>query len=101
MLVTDGFTGNVMLKAIEGTAAFVLYSILDQFQYPKTVDSFQSRFDYSEYPGALVCEVDGVVVKCHGNASAKSIYNAICGSISILEKKLIPQIKEDLSNAHH
>lgn len=98
VLVSDGFTGNVMLKAIEGTAAFVLNSILDQLQAPTTVESFQSRFDYSEYPGALVCGVDGVVVKCHGNASAKSIYNAICGTISMLEKKLIPQIKDDLSS---
>lgn len=100
VLVSDGFTGNVMLKAVEGTAAFVLDSIRDKFQAPKTEDSYQSRFDYSEYPGALVCGVDGVVVKCHGNASAKSIYNAVCGAISILEKKLIPQIKEDLSKAN-
>lgn len=101
VLVTDGFTGNVMLKAIEGTAAFVLNSVINQLQTPETLDSFQSRFDYSEYPGALVCGVDGVVVKCHGNASAKSIHNAIRGSISVLEKKLIPQIKEDLAKARH
>lgn len=97
VLVSDGFTGNVMLKAIEGTAAFVLDSILNLLQAPTTLEAFQSRFDYSEYPGALVCGVDGVVVKCHGDACAKSIYNAVRGSIFVLNKKLIPQIKEDLT----
>lgn len=103
VLITDGFTGNVLLKAIEGTAAFVLDSLSNQVQMQtqSTLHTFQTRFDSSEHPGALLCGVDGVVVKCHGNASAKSIYSAVCGAISILEKKLIPQIKEDLSLERH
>lgn len=99
VLVTDGFTGNVLLKAIEGTAGFILEKLSGRFQEAGAGDFFHS-LDYSEYPGALVCGVDRVVVKCHGNASAKSIYNAICGTVSILEKKLIPQIKEDLKHAN-
>lgn len=107
VLVTDGFTGNILLKAVEGTAAFVLNSIVDQLQdpSPSAVKSLQSRFDDIEYSGALVCGVDGIVIKCHGNASEKSIYSAICQSISLLKRELIQQMRCALDHSfpqsHH
>lgn len=103
VLVTDGFTGNVLLKAVEGTALFLLNSISAQRQEHTSLEALQSRFNYIEYPGALVCGVDGVLIKCHGNATEESIFNTICGAISLLEKQLIQQMRTDLllSNSKH
>ncbi len=103
VLVTDGFTGNVLLKSIEGTSAFVIDYIskacksitADQLQ--ATVCSFQRQFRYEEYPGAIVCGVDGVIMKCHGHSSAKAYFNGIKGIISLVQNKLVVQIKHQLS----
>ena len=103
VLVTDGFTGNVLLKSIEGTSAFVIDYIskacktaaADQLQ--ETVCSLQRQFKYEEYPGAIVCGVDGVIMKCHGHSSAKAFFNGIKGIISLVQNKLVVQIKQQLS----
>jgi glycerol-3-phosphate acyltransferase PlsX len=103
VLVTDGFTGNVLLKSIEGTSTFVIDYIskacqtvaADQLQ--ATVCSLQHQFKYEEYPGAIVCGVDGVIMKCHGHSSAKAFFNGIKGIISLVQNKLIGQIKQQLS----
>lgn len=92
LLVTDGFTGNVLLKAVEGTASYILSSFLEHLQNNEAKNQLQAQFDYVEYPGALVCGVKGLVIKCHGNASKKSIYKAICTATTLVEKNLISHL---------
>lgn len=96
LLVTDGFTGNVLLKTAEGTAAFILDCFAKSSQNPASITALQKSFNYTEYPGALVCGVDKIVVKCHGNASQQSIHSAILGAISFAEKKLTKMMRLDL-----
>ncbi|MBA3237082.1 MAG: phosphate acyltransferase PlsX [Parachlamydiaceae bacterium] len=98
LLVTDGFTGNILLKAVEGTASYTLGCFLNHLQDPEARDQLQAQFDYVEYPGALVCGVKGIVIKCHGNASKKSIYKAICTAMTLVERNLISQLSENLYN---
>lgn len=79
VIVTDGFTGNVLLKTTEGISSF----IFDHFQ-GQTLSRIRKRFDYAEYPGAVLCGLERLVFKCHGNASRLSMASSIRGAISHL-----------------
>jgi glycerol-3-phosphate acyltransferase PlsX len=103
VLVTSGFAGNVLLKSTEGVAKFIFDSLLanidlsDPGPVQEAVGDLKSYFNYAEYPGAIVCGVDGIVVKCHGSASAKAMFNSIKGAVNLVEKRLIEKIKEHLN----
>jgi len=102
VLVTDGFTGNVLLKTAEGVAAFVFDSLEEKLgekftpAFEKAFSELKSQFNYAEYPGAFVCGIDGVVVKVHGNATADSLLASISIAIECVEKRVISRIKEGL-----
>lgn len=95
LLVTDGFTGNILLKAIEGTASYTLNCYLDCLQDSEVRNQLQAQFDYMEYPGALVAGVNGLVIKCHGNSSKKSIYKALCTAMTLVERNLVNQLSSN------
>jgi len=97
VLVTDGFSGNVFLKTTEGVAAF----IFDRLQGGKkdvfdALPEIKKQFRYEEYPGAILCGIDGLVMKCHGNSSPRAIFHAIKGVVHLLNNRLIERIKEQL-----
>ena len=91
VLVTDGFTGNVFLKTSEGVSAFVFEWLKGALtsdsskeikketekETGEILSTLKKRFDYTEYPGAILCGVEGIVIKCHGNAGSKAIINGI------------------------
>lgn len=99
VLVTDGFTGNILLKTTEGVASYILdflrksaaSSSSSHFQH--ILQQMQSHFSYNEYPGAIMLGVEGVIVKCHGDSSAKAMFNSIKAAISYVEADLISKIK--------
>lgn len=101
VLVTDGFSGNVLLKTAEGVAAFIFESLQDRIQigsmpdFEKSFADLKKQFNYAEYPGAIVCGIDGVVVKVHGNANAESLLIGIREAIDCVEKEVIVRIKDD------
>lgn len=101
VVVTDGFTGNVLLKAIEGTSSFILENIAKAYgnleAMKLALNDLNKRFHYAEYPGAIVCGVDGVVVKCHGNSSPVAFFNSIQGAARMVQLRLVHQIKQQLS----
>jgi phosphate acyltransferase len=99
VLVTDGFTGNVLLKTAEGTSLFILDHLV-QFnrQNPsdglaRSIEELQKRFNYNEYPGAILCGVDGLVIKCHGSSSPKTMFNGIMGAVKLVRKGFIRDIR--------
>jgi phosphate acyltransferase len=102
VLVTDGFTGNVLIKTIEGTSAFILNSILSKCkllpadQLTNTLQQLFFHFDHDEYPGAIVCGIEGVAIKCHGNSSPKAFFNAIKEAVLLVQTQLVSRIKEQL-----
>lgn len=102
VLVTDGFTGNVLVKTSEGIADVIFEYLMEALhQHPspalqKTLISLQSLFHYAEYQGALLCGIDGIVIKCHGHSSAKAFFNAIKGATNMIHHRLLNQIKEHL-----
>jgi phosphate acyltransferase len=103
VLVTDGFTGNVLLKASEGVSSFIfdyIQEALNNSSSEKLIQSFRELkryFSYAEYPGAILCGVEGVVIKIHGNASVKAMLNGIKGAVHLVEQKLIPKLKVQLA----
>jgi phosphate acyltransferase len=88
VLVTDGFTGNVVLKAVEGTIRTLLDLLREEItaSTPGTVGGFlirpaarrlRKRLDPDTYGGAYLLGLRGLVVIAHGNSSPTAIANAI------------------------
>jgi glycerol-3-phosphate acyltransferase PlsX len=88
VLVTDGFTGNVAVKATEGAVDFIFsqlresltsrlhYKIAAAILRPALMQ-MRSKMDYGEYGGAPLLGVDGVVIVAHGRADAQAIKNGL------------------------
>ncbi len=88
ILVTDGFTGNVLLKTIEGMGSFfskklkAMYksnpvSIVSAAMIKHQLDDFKRSFDASEYGGAPFLGISRPVIKAHGSSDARAIKNAV------------------------
>jgi glycerol-3-phosphate acyltransferase PlsX len=102
VLVTDGFTGNVFLKTAEGIAAFILEELEssaqeNSFSHLKhELANLRSRLHYAEYPGAILCGVNGVVVKCHGDSTPETFLKGIKGALRLLQHHFLEKIKSQL-----
>ncbi len=93
VLVTDGFTGNIFLKTSEGIARF----LLDQLSEYSHLNKLRSRLDYSEYPGALLAGVNGLVIKCHGTARSASFPHSLTSTITLLQRNFLENLEKELS----
>ncbi len=88
VVVTDGFTGNVALKSIEGVAKMLVAALREEYtrnhlrylgaiaSWP-VLRSLRREFDPRTYNGASMVGLNGVVIKSHGSADAMSFENAI------------------------
>lgn len=99
VLVTDGFTGNVLLKTSEGAASFILQELRKTLEKMIPQEqafvwhSFAHQFDLEEYNGAVVCGVDRVVIKCHGHSSPRGLFQGVKKAIELVEQRFIEKIK--------
>lgn len=103
VLVTDGFTGNVLLKVSQGLSAFIFDDLkstikqsADENAY-RAIDNLHRLFRYDEHPGAFLCGVEGLVVKCHGAATARGMYQSVLGAKRLLEAQVIQKLKSEFS----
>jgi glycerol-3-phosphate acyltransferase PlsX len=101
VLVTSGALGNVLLKTAEGVASFIFDELakgkkLLSPDSKKYVEQLKSQFNYAEYPGAIISGVDGIVIKCHGYATSRAMYNSIKGAIALHRKDFLSKIKARL-----
>jgi len=108
VVVADGFSGNIALKAIEGSARFVTdllkaaftSSLRSKFGFlvsrPAT-ELLRHHLDPNNHNGAVFLGLNGVVVKSHGSANAKGVANAVAVAASLLEENLIERISADLA----
>ena len=106
-VITDGFTGNIALKLIEGTAT-TLFKLIKRALYKnifnklaalvikKDLYSLKSMMDSTEVGGAPLLGVKKPVIKAHGNSDAKAMKNAIRQAITFTETKVIDAIAENL-----
>ncbi len=107
VVVTDGFSGNIALKAIEGSARFVTDLLKQAFtssirskvgflvSRPAT-ELLRHHLDPNNHNGAVFLGLNGVVVKSHGSATAKGVANAVTVAARLLENKLTQRIAQDL-----
>ncbi len=88
VVVTDGFTGNVTLKTMEGLVAFLVVNLRQVFDSSwrgrlsylllrKKLQAVRERLDPSEYGGAPLLGVNGVAIMAHGSSNGRAIRNAI------------------------
>jgi phosphate acyltransferase len=108
VVVTDGFSGNIALKAIEGTARFVTdllknaftSSIRSKFGFlvsrPAT-ELLRHHLDPNNHNGAVFLGLNGVVVKSHGSANAAGVANAVAVAARLLEESLTERIAAGLA----
>lgn len=87
LVVTDGFTGNIFLKTVEGVSHFFLnrteeFLSIHQEQALFTTSQLKKEFNCENYGGALLCGLDRQVVKCHGNCSVETLCAAISKILS-------------------
>ncbi|MDQ6694144.1 MAG: phosphate acyltransferase PlsX [Chloroflexota bacterium] len=100
VVVTDGFTGNVILKTVEGTAKMIFdllraemtSSPMNKLLAAGLRPSFRrigNRLDYAEYGGSVVLGLDGILIKAHGRSNAKAIKNAIRVARSAVDENVL------------
>ena len=108
-LITDGFTGNIALKLIEGTATTFfklvkgalyknIFNKLAALVIKKDLYALKSMMDSSEVGGAPLLGVKATVIKAHGSSNAKAFKNAIKQAVIFTENGVIEKISADLSN---
>ncbi len=105
VIVTDGFTGNVALKSIEGVAGMIKHFIKSEFKkniYNKfsallsfpVMAGVKKKMDPRVYNGASFLGLNGIVVKSHGSADGFSYSNAIQTAYYESKNNLLDNIKE-------
>ena len=111
VIVTDGFTGNVLLKASESLGEMIEKSLREEitrsvkasigFLLSKSAfRAFKARIDYSEYGGAPLLGLKKCCIIGHGRSSAKAIKNAIRMAAEFSRKQLAERIQESIAELH-
>ena len=110
VVVTDGFSGNIVIKLSEGVANLLREIMKEEIKKrPAAVlgallargalREVESRLDYSEYGGAPLLGVDGVVIVGHGRSNVKAIKNMVRVGKEAVEKGMLEAIKEGIDGS--
>ncbi|MDD5658441.1 MAG: phosphate acyltransferase PlsX [Actinomycetota bacterium] len=107
--VCDGFTGNILLKSIEGLAA-LFFSEIKKILFAnftskvcaailkKPLKNMKDKFDYEEYGGTFLIGVNGIVIIAHGSSKAKAITNSVRVAIEGQKNRIIEKIAKEINN---
>jgi glycerol-3-phosphate acyltransferase PlsX len=112
VVVTDGFTGNISLKSIEGAAKLISNTLkkgfkssplamLGYFLASRSLKKVLKKIDPNTYNGAMLIGLNGIVVKSHGSANAKSFSNAIDVAISLIEDNINDKIVQEIESSSY
>ena len=107
VVVCDGFTGNVILKYTESLAGALLGMIKEAILSTPlskiggllikgVMKKLMVRFDYSEYGGAPLLGLEGLVVKTHGSSDANGIKNTILQCDRFYKEKVNEKIRQSI-----
>ncbi len=111
VVVTDGYTGNMVLKNLEGTAKSIGKMLKDTIMsstknklagaiLKKDLAEFAKKMDYSEYGGSVLLGLEGTVVKAHGSSNAKAFYSAIRQAKIAGEQNIVQTMKETVGESN-
>jgi glycerol-3-phosphate acyltransferase PlsX len=110
VIVTDGFTGNVLLKGLEGLAEAVFHMVAEEVGHGSPLEKlgamlmrpalrrFKRKTDYAEIGGAPLLGVDGVAVICHGGSDARAMKNAILAASKFARSDLAQELRRAVTN---
>jgi len=109
--VTDGFTGNILLKFGESFKPFLvnrlehqvrtnIFSRIGTSLLVPFLRRMKNAFDYAHAGGAPLLGVNGVVIICHGSSNPRAIANAVVLSRDMVRKRLKERIEDELTTNH-
>ncbi len=104
VVVTDGFTGNVVLKTLEGSMKFAFNAVLEALRSPEVPGDasdavlgqllpLAAELDPETYGGAVLLGVDGVCIISHGSSSARAVVNAVGVAHQAVTEGLVDQLR--------
>jgi glycerol-3-phosphate acyltransferase PlsX len=107
VIVCDGFTGNIVLKTSEGLVETVEALLGDELQgtfssqvgyllSKRAFRRFRRRLDYSEYGGAALLGVAGLVVVGHGRSSARAVRNAVAMAYRFASSDFVTKVEQGI-----
>ncbi len=107
IIVSDGFAGNIALKASEGLAQMLIRVMREEFSRgllskiaaliaAPVLRSFRDRIDHRRYNGAMLLGLNGAVVKSHGAADELGFHHAIGVARLAAQNDLVSHIRSDL-----
>ena len=105
IIVTPGYTGNIFLKSTEGMGKIMSDLIKEAFKKNlltkigylfahKGFVEMKAKMNYKQYGGAILLGIDGLAVKAHGNSDSFAFYCALKVVDEMIEKKVVPQLRE-------
>lgn len=109
VVVTDGFTGNAVLKNIEGTSSVLLHLLKDSLlnggvmtklgalMVKGSLSSLKSKFDTAKYGGAVLLGVNAPVVKTHGRSNERPIYFTLKQVDKMVKEKLVADFRDEFA----
>ena len=104
VVVADGFSGNILLKSIEGTASYMAKFMKSMFKKnlltkvaalicKDGITSFKKRMDYREVGGTMLLGITKPVVKAHGSSDARAIRSAVKQAMEAVQGDLTPELQ--------
>ncbi len=108
VIVTDGFTGNIALKAIEGTVKLYSHwlrqtfssSLINRLAYlfaRPTLNGLKAHVDPRRYNGAILMGLNGICVKSHGGTDSYGFANAIGVAVNMVQNDAMERMKQDFA----
>ncbi len=109
VLITDGFSGNILLKTTEGVASSIFNILKKEFMrntitklaallLKSSLKNLKKKMDYSEVGGAPLLGVNGAFIKAHGSSDAKAIMNAVRQARLFLVNGVLDRIESEVRN---
>lgn len=106
ILVCDGFTGNIILKFMEGFGKWILGMLKVQFMkniktklaavlMKKGIGEIKEKFNYATKGGAPFLGVNGLVVKTHGSSKSQEILSTLIQTEGFIKDELVAKIKDN------
>lgn len=109
VIVCDGFTGNIFLKTLEGTASFLMHELKDVFftnlstklsalVLKKHLAGMQKKVDPREVGGTALLGIQKPVIKAHGSSDAYAICSAVGQAIQFAQSSLVADIEQNIDS---
>ncbi len=109
ILISDGFTANIVMKTIEGTAKGMGSMLKEELKKgvlgkiglllsAKNLKRFKNRMSPSEIGGAMIYGLNGVVIKAQGASKSQGFYNAIKQASNIVRQDVINKVSTVLKS---